>query len=139
MSSIPEAIFTPPSRSNSLRVGGGSRPRLKVQIPDEASDGGNTTGESAGKGVALISTKIPLRVEAAGAREKLVVEEPRRQGRHRVVNVHIIVVLVRNRPRKGVWWAAVPVVAAGLARGVGPRWEIHIFPRKSRARLWAGC
>jgi len=49
MSSIPETIFTPPSRSNSLHVGGGgSRPRLTVQIPDEASDGGNTTGESAG-------------------------------------------------------------------------------------------
>ncbi|KAM7202363.1 hypothetical protein V8F33_002771 [Rhypophila sp. PSN 637] len=47
LSSIPETIFTPPSRSNSLRVGGGgARPRLKVQIPDEASDG-NTTGGSA--------------------------------------------------------------------------------------------
>lgn len=44
MSSIPETTFTPPSRSNSLRVGGGpSRPRLKVQIPDEPSDGGSAT------------------------------------------------------------------------------------------------
>lgn len=43
MSSIPETTFTPPSRSNSLRVGGGaSRPRLKVQIPDEQSDGGGS-------------------------------------------------------------------------------------------------
>ncbi|GAB1310552.1 resistance to lethality of mkk1p386 overexpression [Madurella fahalii] len=48
LSSIPETVFTPPSRSNSLRVGGGSisRPRLKVQIPDE-SDGGSATAESA--------------------------------------------------------------------------------------------
>lgn len=45
MSAIPETTFTPPSRSNSLRVGGGpARPRLKVQIPDEASDGGSATG-----------------------------------------------------------------------------------------------
>lgn len=47
LSSIPETAFTPPSRSDSLRVGGSiSRPRLKVQIPDE-SDGGSATAESA--------------------------------------------------------------------------------------------
>ncbi|KAK3362620.1 hypothetical protein B0T25DRAFT_10473 [Lasiosphaeria hispida] len=47
MSSIPETTFTPPSRSNSLRVGANaSRPRLKVQIPDEPSDGGSATAES---------------------------------------------------------------------------------------------
>ncbi|KAK3987759.1 putative MADS-box MEF2 type transcription factor [Cladorrhinum sp. PSN332] len=46
LSSIPETIFTPPSRSNSMRVGSVSRPRLKVQIPDE-SDGGSATAESA--------------------------------------------------------------------------------------------
>ena len=46
LSSIPETVFTPPSRSNSLRVGGNmARPRLKVQIPDE-SDGGSATAES---------------------------------------------------------------------------------------------
>ena len=49
MSSIPETTFTPPSRSNSLRVGGAgaARPRLTVQIPDEPSDGGSATNESA--------------------------------------------------------------------------------------------
>ncbi|KAK1757360.1 hypothetical protein QBC47DRAFT_154716 [Echria macrotheca] len=48
MSAIPETTFTPPSRSNSLRVGAGAgaRPRLKVQIPDEPSDGGSATNES---------------------------------------------------------------------------------------------
>ncbi|KAK4648039.1 resistance to lethality of mkk1p386 overexpression [Podospora bellae-mahoneyi] len=46
LSSIPETVFTPPSRSNSLRIGSISRPRLKVQIPDE-SDGGSATAESA--------------------------------------------------------------------------------------------
>ncbi|KAL2016371.1 hypothetical protein VTK56DRAFT_3829 [Thermocarpiscus australiensis] len=45
LSSIPETVFTPPSRANSLRVGSISRPRLKVQIPDE-SDGGSATAES---------------------------------------------------------------------------------------------
>ncbi|KAI1082046.1 hypothetical protein F5B20DRAFT_45986 [Whalleya microplaca] len=43
---IPETTFTPPSRSNSLKVGGASRPRLKVQIPDEQSDAGSNAGES---------------------------------------------------------------------------------------------
>lgn len=40
--SIPETTFTPPSRSNSLKTGGGMppRPRLKVQIPDESPDEG---------------------------------------------------------------------------------------------------
>ncbi|KAI1209734.1 uncharacterized protein F4807DRAFT_88472 [Annulohypoxylon truncatum] len=41
---IPETTFTPPSRSNSLKVGGGSRPRLKVQIPEEQSEAGSTAG-----------------------------------------------------------------------------------------------
>ncbi|KAK7984904.1 hypothetical protein PG996_005860 [Apiospora saccharicola] len=46
--SIPETTFTPPSRSNSLRVGGGApRPKLKVQIPDEASEAGSNTQDSA--------------------------------------------------------------------------------------------
>lgn len=36
----------PPSRTNSLQIGG-KRPRLKVQIPDEPSDGGEATGASA--------------------------------------------------------------------------------------------
>ncbi|KAF7558507.1 hypothetical protein G7046_g5655 [Stylonectria norvegica] len=57
-SSIPETTFTPPSRSNSLKVstgggsssgggGGGGRargPRLKVQIPDGGSEAGTPTG-----------------------------------------------------------------------------------------------
>lgn len=43
--SIPETTFTPPSRSNSLKVGGGvgRGPRLKVQIPN----GGGQNGDSA--------------------------------------------------------------------------------------------
>ncbi|KAI1384055.1 uncharacterized protein F4822DRAFT_59542 [Hypoxylon trugodes] len=44
---IPETTFTPPSRSNSLKVGGGgSRPRLKVQIPEEQSDAGSNAGDT---------------------------------------------------------------------------------------------
>lgn len=46
VSSIPE----PPSRSNSMRVGGPSRPRLKVQIPDEPSEAGSNTAESTSGG-----------------------------------------------------------------------------------------
>ncbi|KAK6199772.1 hypothetical protein LQW54_009898 [Pestalotiopsis sp. IQ-011] len=42
---IPETSFTPPSRSNSLRDGA-PRPRLRVQIPDEASEAGSNTAES---------------------------------------------------------------------------------------------
>ncbi|KAH9892077.1 hypothetical protein F4778DRAFT_795349 [Xylariomycetidae sp. FL2044] len=47
VASIPETTFTPPSRSNSLKIGGGARPRLKVQIPDEQSDAGSTAADSA--------------------------------------------------------------------------------------------
>ncbi|KAL7620681.1 resistance to lethality of mkk1p386 overexpression [Parahypoxylon ruwenzoriense] len=43
---IPETTFTPPSRSNSLKTGGGARPRLKVQIPDEQSEAGSNAGDS---------------------------------------------------------------------------------------------
>ncbi|TGJ86655.1 hypothetical protein E0Z10_g2087 [Xylaria hypoxylon] len=46
VSTIPEGGFTPPSRSNSLKMDGASRPRLRVQIPDEASDAGSNTGET---------------------------------------------------------------------------------------------
>jgi MADS-box transcription factor len=34
--------FAPPSRTNSASIGGGKRPVLKVQIPDEPSDGGGS-------------------------------------------------------------------------------------------------
>ncbi|KAI1174272.1 hypothetical protein F4777DRAFT_389912 [Nemania sp. FL0916] len=47
ISTIPEGGFTPPSRSNSLKMDGASRPRLRVQIPDEASEAGSNTGEPA--------------------------------------------------------------------------------------------
>ncbi|KAI1418888.1 hypothetical protein F5Y12DRAFT_377062 [Xylaria sp. FL1777] len=47
VSTIPEGGFTPPSRSNSLKIDGASRPRLRVQIPDEASDAGSNAGEPA--------------------------------------------------------------------------------------------
>ncbi|KAH8770860.1 MADS-box MEF2 type transcription factor [Diaporthe sp. PMI_573] len=50
VSSIPEADFTPPSRTNSFRTAGGARPRLKVQIPDEPSDAGSNTAESSSAG-----------------------------------------------------------------------------------------
>ncbi|KAI1870667.1 uncharacterized protein JN550_004813 [Neoarthrinium moseri] len=43
---IPETTFTPPSRSNSLRVPGGPRPKLKVQIPDEQSETSSNAAES---------------------------------------------------------------------------------------------
>ncbi|KAI0432388.1 hypothetical protein F5Y09DRAFT_339746 [Xylaria sp. FL1042] len=46
VSTIPEGGFTPPSRSNSLKIDGASRPRLRVQIPDEASDAGSNAGET---------------------------------------------------------------------------------------------
>ncbi|KAF4995551.1 hypothetical protein FDECE_12750, partial [Fusarium decemcellulare] len=53
LSSIPETTLTPPSRSNSVKVGGGPGgarprgPRLTVQIPDGGSEaGGSATGES---------------------------------------------------------------------------------------------
>ncbi|KAJ0158681.1 Transcription factor RLM1 [Colletotrichum tanaceti] len=46
VSSIPETAFTPPSRTNSIKLGGGARPRLRVEIPDEPSDGGSATAES---------------------------------------------------------------------------------------------
>ncbi|GAP88731.1 putative MADS-box MEF2 type transcription factor [Rosellinia necatrix] len=45
VSTITEGGFTPPSRSNSLKIDGASRPRLRVQIPDEASDAGSNAGE----------------------------------------------------------------------------------------------
>ncbi|KAB5578412.1 hypothetical protein GE09DRAFT_549437 [Coniochaeta sp. 2T2.1] len=45
--SIPERTFTPPSRTNSLQTpGGAARPRLKVQIPEEASEAGSATAGS---------------------------------------------------------------------------------------------
>ncbi|GJC85042.1 hypothetical protein ColLi_07880 [Colletotrichum liriopes] len=46
VSSIPETTFTPPSRTNSMKLGGSARPRLRVEIPDEPSDGGSATAES---------------------------------------------------------------------------------------------
>ncbi|KAJ2905723.1 Transcription factor RLM1 [Zalerion maritima] len=45
VASLPEKAFSPPSRSNSLRVGGVARPRLTVQIPDD-EDNGSATAES---------------------------------------------------------------------------------------------
>ncbi|KAI0599960.1 hypothetical protein F4775DRAFT_101741 [Biscogniauxia sp. FL1348] len=67
VSTVPETTFTPPSRSNSLKVGGGSRPRLKVQIPDEASDAGSNTAETAEasttspRGTAEAAPQLPRR------------------------------------------------------------------------------
>ncbi|EGY17257.1 hypothetical protein VD0002_g9307 [Verticillium dahliae] len=52
IAAIPETTFTPPSRSNSMKLGsvgggGGARPRLRVEIPDEPSDEQQTaTGAS---------------------------------------------------------------------------------------------
>ncbi|CAN8101454.1 unnamed protein product [Discula destructiva] len=50
VSSIPEQTHTPPSHASSLRVGGPSRPRLTVQIPDEPSEAGSNTAESTSTG-----------------------------------------------------------------------------------------
>ncbi|KAH8899211.1 hypothetical protein GQ53DRAFT_816385 [Thozetella sp. PMI_491] len=66
MASIPETTFTPPSRSNSLRsstagVPGVARPRLKVQIPDEQSDGGSATAESGSPRASTDATSHPSR------------------------------------------------------------------------------
>lgn len=68
LSSVPESGFTPPSRSNSLKIGGaagGGRPRgprLKVQIPDGASDAGSATAESnSPRNPADTATQIPQR------------------------------------------------------------------------------
>ena len=49
MTSLPEN-FTPPSRTNSaqLSAGGGRRPVLKVQIPDEPSDAGESATADSG-------------------------------------------------------------------------------------------
>ncbi|KAI1502974.1 hypothetical protein F5X99DRAFT_377200 [Biscogniauxia marginata] len=65
---IPETTFSPPSRSNSLKIGGGSRPRLKVQIPDEASDTGSNAAETAEattttspRGTAEVAPQLPRR------------------------------------------------------------------------------
>ncbi|KAI1821032.1 hypothetical protein F4861DRAFT_26842 [Xylaria intraflava] len=59
-----EGGFTPPSRSNSLKMDGASRPRLRVQIPDEASDAGSNTGEpltTSPRGTADASAQPPRR------------------------------------------------------------------------------
>jgi hypothetical protein len=60
--------------------------------------------QRAGKGVAVASTKVPLRVKAAGAGKEFVVEKAGRQSRDRGINIHIVivVVLLRNRPSKRV-------------------------------------
>ncbi|PSR83416.1 hypothetical protein BD289DRAFT_369967 [Coniella lustricola] len=67
VSSVPEQTFTPPSRTNSLRVGGPARPRLKVQIPDEASEAGSNTAEStsAGPGHSTDATSQTTRNEGS--------------------------------------------------------------------------
>lgn len=46
-SSMP--AIPPPSRTNSLRIGGESKPRLRVQIPSEHSDAGSATADSSPK------------------------------------------------------------------------------------------
>ncbi|KAI1323525.1 hypothetical protein F5Y16DRAFT_383431 [Xylariaceae sp. FL0255] len=45
ISNVSDGSFAAPSRSNSMKIDGASRPRLRVQIPDEASDAGSNTGE----------------------------------------------------------------------------------------------
>ncbi|KAK4040076.1 hypothetical protein C8A01DRAFT_35949 [Parachaetomium inaequale] len=58
LGTIPETVFTPPSRSNSLRVGGSvPRPQLKVRIPDE-SDGGSATEASSPRGTMTTATDV---------------------------------------------------------------------------------
>jgi MADS-box transcription factor len=48
LSSIPEKIASPPTRSDSMKSTGGARPRLTVQIPEEASEAGSNTAGSSG-------------------------------------------------------------------------------------------
>ncbi|KAL2125052.1 hypothetical protein VTJ04DRAFT_1417 [Mycothermus thermophilus] len=64
LGNIPETTFTPPSRSNSIHTASTiSRPRLKVQIPDE-SDGGSATNDSSPRGTttaAADNTSQPAR------------------------------------------------------------------------------
>ncbi|KAM5370604.1 hypothetical protein ACJZ2D_008430 [Fusarium nematophilum] len=68
LSSIPETTLTPPSRSNSVKVGGGPGgarprgPRLTVQIPDGGSEGGTPTGEvQSPRNPAETTTQAPQR------------------------------------------------------------------------------
>ncbi|KAH6853917.1 hypothetical protein B0I37DRAFT_18566 [Chaetomium sp. MPI-CAGE-AT-0009] len=59
LGTIPETVFTPPSRSNSLRVGGSiSRPQLKVRIPDESDGGSATNGSASPHGTMTTATDI---------------------------------------------------------------------------------
>lgn len=68
MPTIPETTFTPPSRSNSAKVGGagGARPRgprLTVQIPNDGSEAGGTpTAESISpRNPTETTTQVPQR------------------------------------------------------------------------------
>ncbi|EON61871.1 hypothetical protein W97_01089 [Coniosporium apollinis CBS 100218] len=54
ISSLPS--IPPPSRTNSIQIGGEKRPRLKVQIPSEHSDAGSATAGSSPKDTNTSST-----------------------------------------------------------------------------------
>lgn len=62
VSSMSEAAFVPPSRSNSIQTPLTARPRLKVQIPDEPSEAGSATAESSSpRGTATDTASQPSR------------------------------------------------------------------------------
>jgi len=59
-SSVPK--IPPPSRTNSMQA----KPRLKVQIPSEASDGGETTADASPRDTAATATMTPVRANGEG-------------------------------------------------------------------------
>jgi len=65
MSSMPES-FTPPPRTNSAQQGGGKRPVLKVQIPDEPSDAGSGDSNSSPRSSTAATGSQPSRRNGAG-------------------------------------------------------------------------
>ncbi|KIH91873.1 srf-type transcription factor [Sporothrix brasiliensis 5110] len=65
ISSIPETMFTPPSRQSSLRPGGPLRPRLRVEIPP---DGSEDNSAATGTGGSASSPRNPSDAGPLGAR-----------------------------------------------------------------------
>lgn len=64
--------------------------------------------QRAWEGIAVASTKVPFRIKTAGTGEKFVVEETGRQSRDRGIDIHVIVVLMRNGSSKRVRWSRSP-------------------------------
>lgn len=73
-SSLPETTFTPPSRTNSAQLNA-KRPRLKVQIPDEPSDGGSNTAGSSPPGSTATGTNA-VRTDGSHSSSGVVLPPP---------------------------------------------------------------